>query len=43
MVVIVPTSIPKLSCKALAIGARQLVVHDATETMVSLPVMLPTY
>ena len=32
MVVIVPTSIPKLSCKALAIGARQLVVHDATGT-----------
>ena len=29
MVVIVPTSIPKLSCKALAIGARQLVVHDS--------------
>ncbi|MNV97048.1 hypothetical protein D3C71_1921240 [compost metagenome] len=36
MVVIVPTLIPKASCSAFAIGARQLVVQEATEIMVSL-------
>ena len=35
-VVIKPSSMPKFSSMILASGARQLVVHDALETMVSL-------
>src|SRR2546428_7313607 len=32
MVVIVPLLMPKVSCKTLATGARQFVVHEAFET-----------
>src|SRR5205809_7861929 len=32
MVVIVPLLMPKVSCKTLATGARQFVVHEALET-----------
>src|SRR6266567_2765076 len=32
MVVIVPLLMPKMSCKTLATGARQFVVHEALET-----------
>ena len=34
-VVINPSSIPKLSSRTFAIGARQLVVHDALDTIIS--------
>ena len=33
-VVIRPSVMPNLSCRTLAMGARQLVVHDAFETIV---------
>src|SRR6266478_9205141 len=32
MVVMVPLLMPKVSCKTLATGARQFVVHEALET-----------
>jgi len=35
MVVMKPRSMPTASCSAKATGARQLVVQDAFETMVS--------
>ena len=34
--VIVPCTIPKLSCSTLATGARQFVVHEAFETTLML-------
>ena len=35
IVVIVPTSIPNSFCKALTIGANELVVHEPAETILS--------
>ena len=37
IVVINPSTTVKLSCNALAIGAKQLVVHEAPEITVSVP------